>query len=354
MAVLGNGFVNMSDFARAKGSDGTVEGDAINIIAETNEILDDAIARPCNGKNKHETTVISGIPRGNPNWGRLNKGIPGSKVDRTKVEETTGFVEERSTVDARFKDIEGDANFSAFRMQEASGILEGMGQDMAASWFYENSDTNADGIMGLAPRYDDMSAENGSQIIDAGGTGSDNTSIWFVTWAPNACHLIYPPDTTAGVTREDKGEQRVSDGNGDPFYAYEETFKWHTGIAVRDFRKIVRIANIDINELMAETVPLYKFMRKALYQGHGFRKSDKGTQIPGANLDGNFITPRTSIYCNSDVFEALDAMSSNNYGSSDNFIRLSQMEIQGKEVDTYRGMPIRQCDALLNTEQRVV
>jgi len=51
--------------------------------------------------------------------------------------------------------------------------------------------------------------------------------------------------------------------------------------------------------------------------------------------------------------EALDALA-HNAGASDNFTRLKPMEIEGKEVLTYRGIPIRETDALLNTEARVV
>jgi hypothetical protein len=50
--------------------------------------------------------------------------------------------------------------------------------------------------------------------------------------------------------------------------------------------------------------------------------------------------------------EALDALSTNS-GASDSFVRLTPMEIQGNEVLTYRGIPIRETDAILNTEAQV-
>jgi len=60
-----------------------------------------------------------------------------------------------------------------------------------------------------------------------------------------------------------------------------------------------------------------------------------------------------AIYCNRDVLEALDALATN-AGASDSFVRLKPMEIEGKEVMAYRGIPIRESDAVLNTEARVV
>ena len=62
---------------------------------------------------------------------------------------------------------------------------------------------------------------------------------------------------------------------------------------------------------------------------------------------------RIAVYCNRDVMEALDAANTN-ADSGDNFTRLKPMEIEGKEILTYRGFPIRESDSLLNTEARVV
>ena len=60
----------------------------------------------------------------------------------------------------------------------------------------------------------------------------------------------------------------------------------------------------------------------------------------------------TCLYANRDVLEALDALGTN-AGASDNFVRLKPMEVEGMEVDTYRGMKISQVDQIVNTEARV-
>jgi hypothetical protein len=96
-------------------------------------------------------------------------------------------------------------------------------------------------------------------------------------------------------------------------------------------------------------------MKDALYQWHGARRADQGLNGVGDVGDGNFKMGRGTIYCNKEVFSALDSLGTN-AGASDNFIRLGfkDMEIQGKEVLTYRGFPIRQVDQLVNNEARVV
>lgn len=332
MATLGNKFVDLIDIYKLKdGSDQFVP--VIEMLAEMNPILDDAIAVECNKGTSHLHTVRTGLP--SVAWGMLYKGIDQSKGRTAQVEDTTGFVEGLSTVDERLLQISG--NPGAVRLSEATSYLESMSQEVANKLFYGNSASDPEQFMGLSPRFNLKSATNGNQIVDAGGVGSDNTSIWFIGWGENTCHLLYPKGTQAGVSREDKGSQRVTDASGNAYYAKEELFRWHIGLAVKDWRYIVRIANIDVSNMQGGSVALYNFMRKAYYKLQSRR-------VPNGQL---------AIYCNRDVLEALDALATN-AGTTDSFIRLKPEMIEGKEVMTYRGIPIRETDALLNTEARVL
>lgn len=332
MATLGASFIDLIDVYKLQDGKGNFVP-VIEMLLEMNPILDDAIAMECNKGTTHMHTVRSGLPT--VTWGKLYQGIPNSKSGTAQVEDTTGFVEGLSTVDKRLLDL--STNEGAVRLSEAQAYLEAMSQEAATKIFYGNSASDPEEFMGLAPRFNSLSAANGGQIIDAGGTGSDNTSIWFVTWGDNQCTLLYPKGTQAGVQREDMGEQRVLDGSGNPYYAKEEKFTWHIGLAVKDWRYVARIANVDVSNMQAGSVALYSFMRKAYYKLQNRR-------VAGGKL---------AIYCNRDVLEALDALATN-AGASDNFVRLKPMEIEGKEVMTYRGIPIRETDAIVNTESRVV
>jgi len=331
MATLGNSFVDLIDIYKQQDGRGQFVP-IIEMLMEMNPILDDAIAVECNKGTTHLHTVRTGLP--SVTWGKLYKGIPNSKSGKAQVEDTTVFVEGLSTIDKRLLDL--STNEGAVRLGEAQAFLESMSQEVADKMFYGNTASDPEEFMGLAPRFNDLSAANGNQIIDAGGTGTDNTSMWFVTWGDNQCNLLYPKGTQAGVQREDKGEQRVVDGDGNAYYAMEELFTWHVGLAVKDWRYVSRVANIDVSNMAAGSVALYDFMRKAYYQLQNRR-------VAGGKL---------CIYCNRDVLEALDALATN-AGASDSYIRLKPMEIQGEEIMTYRGIPIRETDALLNTEARV-
>lgn len=332
MATIGSSFVDLIDVYKSQDGRGQFVP-VIEMLMEMNPMLDDAVAVECNKGTTHLHTVRSGLP--SVAWGKLYKGIPNSKGKKAQVEDTTGFVEGLSTVDQRLLDL--STNEGAVRLSEAQSFLEAMSNEVQSKLIYGNSASDPEEFMGFAPRFNDLSAPNGGQIIDAGGTGSDNTSIWFVTWGDNQCNLLYPAGTSAGVQRDDKGSQRVNDDDGDAYYAKEEMFTWHIGLAVKDWRYVSRVANIDVSEIGDGTVALYDFMRKAYYKLQNRR-------VAGGKM---------CIYCNRDVLEALDALATN-AGSSDSFIRLKTMEIEGQEVTTYRGIPIRETDALLNTEARVV
>ena len=332
MATLGSTYFDLIELYKRQDGMGNFV-DVIEILSEMNPVLADAIAVECNKQTSHLHTVRAGLP--DVSWGRLYQGIPNSKSGTAQVEDTTGFVEGLSTIDSRL--LELSTNEGAVRLGEAMAYLEAMSQEVSRKVFYGNTASDPEEFMGLAPRFNSLSAANGGQIVDAGGTGSDNTSIWFAAWGDGQCQLLYPKGTQAGVKREDMGEQRLTDASGNAYYGKEEKFTWHVGLAVKDWRYVSRIANIDVSNLKANNVALYDFMRKAYYKLQSRR-------VAGGNM---------AIYCNTDVMESLDALATNG-GSSDSFVRLTRKEIQGEEVLMYRGIPIRESDSLINTEARVV
>lgn len=337
MAGIGASYIDLLDVLKRQDPDGSI-APVIELLMELNPMLKDMYAVECNNGTQHRHTIRTGLP--DVAWGMLYKGISQSKSRTAQVDDTTGFVEGLSTIDKRVLEI--SKNPAALRLSEAKAYLESMAQEVQATMIYGNSNADPEEFMGLAPRFNDLSAQNGNQIIDAGGTQSANTSIWFVTWADHACHTLYPEGTKSGVTREDKGEQRVLDDNSDAYYVMEELFRQHIGLAVKDWRYVARIANVDLTNNSADDIDgsgnsLYHYMRKAYYALQNRR------QPMGGSL---------RIYCNTDVLEALDALGTNT-GTTDNYVRLKPMEVQGEELEAYRRIPLRETDALHNAEARV-
>lgn len=340
MATTGNTYLTLADLFKQQDGDGQVTSQIIELLSETNPILQDMIAIECNNGTGHLTTVRTGLPSGT--WRKLYQGIQPQKSTNKQVTDSTGMLEARSEIDADLVALSG--NSGQFRLNEATAFLEGMNNDMASTLFYGDTDQHPERFMGLAPRFNSYRAvpntpaqDTADQVVHGGGTGADNTSIWMVVWSERTVHGIYPKGTMAGLNRKDLGEIDADDPDGGKYRALAEMFKWHNGLSVRDFRYVVRIANIDVSDLRAGTLDIYDLMRKGYYRL--FQRKVTGG--------------RAAIYCNRDVLEALDAGSTPTKSTSASFVRLSPMEVDGREVMGYRGMPVRECDAILNTEAAV-
>ena len=159
MAVVGTTYPNLQDVA-SRTKDGKIQRIA-EILNETNEILDDALYIEANNTTGHQTTVRSGLPT--PTWRQLYQGVQPTKSKTVKVMDTIGMLEAYSEVDVELANLNN--NSQEFRMSEDKAFLEGMSQEMANTLIYGNTKTDPEKFMGLAPRYNDSSAENGANII---------------------------------------------------------------------------------------------------------------------------------------------------------------------------------------------
>lgn len=340
MPTIGSTYPNLIDMYK-----GSAEGQVIEILNQQNPILDDAIATQCNMDAVHRHMIRTGLP--SVAWGRLYQGVPQSKSTMQQVDDTTGFLEAASTIDTRLLKLASDP--ARARLTESAPFLEAMNQEMATGIFYHDTATTPEKFKGLAARFaaynsnsPNISSPNvANQVIHGGGAGADNTSIWFVTWGDHATSLLYPKNSKAGVSMEDKGEQRVADGSGNPYYVKETMFSWHIGLFVKDYRYNARVANIDVSNMRAGQVDLWALMRQAYYRLWSRRRDAVGSRI--------------AIYMNRDVLEILDAQSSDRalLAANPNYTGLGHAQVEGKEVRTYRGIPIRETDAILNTEALV-
>lgn len=341
MATLAQTYASLADIMKAT-EDGKKIATVIELLNQSHGVTQDFMATECNMGATHRHTIRTGLPTGA--WGKLYQGVPQSKSHRQQVDDTTGFYEQSFPIDCRLLELAADK--SAYKMSEAYAHIEAMNQEIASGFFYHSTSSAPERFDGLSSRYSSVSSgQTAINVIDGGGTGSDNTSIWFVTHGVNDTCVLYPKGTQAGLKMEDMGKQRTTDDQGRPYYIEEVMFTWHFGVAVKDWRNNVRIANIDVSDMQAGSVDLYGLLRKGYYKMHGPRRNGK--------VNNQLGTGRTVMYCNRDVLETLDALATNQ-GSSDNFTRLRPMEIEGDEVLSYRNMPIRETDALLNTEARVV
>jgi len=336
MATLGTTYLNLIDQMK-KGNNGLNE--IVEALHQLSPFMQDANVMTCNQGTKHKHAIRTGLP--SVSWGALYQGIPQSKSQMTEVEDTTGFVEGLSSVDKRLMKLYGE-KARLMRQSEGRSFLEAIAQEVESSIWYSDVRVNGKKFHGLAPRYNTLA---NPCVVGGGGVGSDNTSIWMVTHGDGQVSVITPEGIEAGITQEDMGQQRVLDGSGNPYYVMEEKFEQHLGITVKDWRYSGRIANIDVSNALAGTVDVYGLLTSLFYKLQGRRHYKLGA-------DGQPTQGRTVIYMNRTMLEVLDKLATNK-ASADNFIRLRPMEIQGQEVLSWRGIPIRETDALLNTEAAI-
>jgi len=332
MAALGGTVLTLVDFAKSLDPNGNVAA-VIELLSITNEILTDMLWAEGNLPTGHRTTVRTGLPT--VAWRLLNGGVVPSKSTKAQIDEQCGKMEAWSEVDCALARLNG--NVGAFRLSEARSFLESMNQEFCSVLFYGNSGVNPEKFTGLSVRYGAISgAGNKQNVIDGGGTGSVNTSVWLVAWGDQTISGIYPKGSPAGLQQNDFGEQTVQLNTGigtSRMRAYQEQFVWDCGIKLVDWRYVVRFCNIDTTNLVAESTPadLIKGMIKMVHK------------IPTMAMG------RLAFYMNRTVFEMLDIQrwEAAKY-------QLTFSVVDGINTPTFRGIPIRRTDSLLNTETRVV
>jgi len=331
MATLSTTNPTLADVAARMTPDGGIDPSIVEMLNETNEIIDDMTVIEANGFTEHKTTVRSGLPGGT--WRKLNWGVQPEKSRTVQIKDAMGMLETFAEVDKALADLNG--NSAAWRLSEDRAFIEGLNQTMATTLFYGDSSIDTEKFMGLTPRFNTLSAENGQNIIDAGGTGSDNASVWLVVWGPNTLHTIYPKGSQAGLHSYDLGEDVLFDADGGRYRGYRTHYKWDIGLTLRDWRYVVRIANIDMQALTKNA-------------SAGADLIDLMTQA--VELPPNLGMGRAAFYMPRKIRSFLRRQITNKVAAS----TLTMDQIAGRAVVAFDGVPCRRTDALLLTEARVV
>ena len=339
MATLSNSNLTLADWAKRSDPDGRVPIVA-ELLSQTNEILDDCVFKEGNLPTGERVIIRTGLP--SVYFRALNQGIPGSKSTTAQVDEACAILEARSEVDKDLAMLNG--NTAQFRLSEDTAFLEAMNQTQAETMFYGNPGTDPKKFLGLAPRYGDLSADNAVNILDAGGSGSDNASVYLVVWGDQTVYCPFPKGSKAGLTHEDLGEQTVYNSDGTRLQAFATRYQWKNGLVVKDWRYVVRICNIDISDLLASSntqtasasTNLVKLMARALYR------------IP------NMAMGRAAFYMNRTVHSGMSIAA---LDKSQNVLSIQEGLSQFGSAQSYLsflGVPLRRVDALINSEARVV
>ncbi|MEN9709578.1 major capsid protein [Caudoviricetes sp.] len=338
MATLATTNLTLADWAKRTDPDGRIPIVA-ELLSQSNEVLEDCVFKEGNLPTGERVVIRTGLPT--VYWRALNQGIPSSKSTTAQVDEACGILEARSEVDKDLAMLNG--NTAQFRLSEDTAFLEAMNQTQATTLFYGNPATDPKQFLGLATRYSDSSAANGQNILKAGGSGSDNTSIYLVVWGDQTVYCPFPKGSKAGLIHEDLGEQTVYNSDGTRLQALATRYQWKNGLVVKDWRYVVRICNIDVSDLIGQTgsqastasTAIIKLMARALYR------------IP------NMAMGRACFYMNRTVHSGLSiaALDKSQYVLKINE-GLSQFGTPYSWL-SFLGIPLRRVDAILNAEALV-
>ena len=328
MSLIGTTAVTLADIAKRTDPNGKIDA-IVEMLSQTNEVLEDMPFVEGNLPTGHKTTIRTGLPT--VAWRLLNYGVPQSKSQTQAVTDTCGMLEAYAEVDKSLADLNGNA--ASFRLSEDRAFLEAMNQEMAATLFYGDTAQNPERFLGLSARYstlDKTKSATAENIINAGGaTANKLTSVWLTCWGDQTVHGIYPKGSKAGFNHEDKGQVTLFDPSGNKYEGYRAHYKWDIGLTLRDWRYVVRVANIDlatitddklIEYLVAavETLPNQKLGRPIFYMNRQARTRLRNALRRSAN------------------------------------VHLSLGEAAGKHVLAFDEIPVKRCDALTNTEAKIV
>jgi len=311
------------------------------LLSQTNEILTDCVVVQGNLPTGHRVTISTGLPT--VYYRALNQGIATSKSTTVQVDENMAITEARSEVDIDLAMLNG--NTAEFRMQEGRQFIEGMNQTVATGMFYGNPAVEPKQFLGLTQRFSDTTAGNGQNIIKSDGLGAlAQTSVWLVCWGDNTTYCTFPKGSQAGLLHENLGRQTSYDA-GSPglrMEVFADRYQWKIGMVVKDWRSVVRICNLETADFAAlanDMAPtdlnnLLHLMTRAV------------TRVPRGVLNQS----RPTFYMNQSVFAVLMRVALEKSVAALSIQDSASQFGRPNQMLSFLGVPIRQCDAILNTE----
>jgi hypothetical protein len=301
------------------------------IIAQENDVLADVPWARGNLVTGDRHLVRTAKPRATIR--KINEGIEATSSKTEAHVDSCVELTSRGIVDMAELKIAPEP--AKFLLSENKPHIAVLGEDLCASLFYSNDPA---GIVGFQARYNKLTNKvTSSQIVDAGGTGANLASIYFVKWDQEEVTGIYPRNATAGLSILTRENELIPD-NGNPkklFRAHVTDFSWFVGLKVRDHRYIARVCNIDMADL-----PTNDALRQKLFE----------YMILAKNKIHHVTQGRVVCYVNPELFSWLEVAAFNK----------SNMNLTYKDIAadtrilTFSGIPIRRNDCQSEPETQVV
>jgi hypothetical protein len=337
MAGLGTEY-NLMDLARITLSDGKL-AKVYDMVTENTPIIRDLMMVQCNRIDEFEHAELTGLPTSY--YVMLGQGYPKSKATTKIVKDGTARVGNRFEVDRETARLSG--NVPEFMSKQEMFHIKSVMEKIEETIIY-GAAVDVDEFIGIHARLSTPSADrknSGYNIINGGGTGSDNMSVLGIVHSTETFHGIYPQGQKAGL--EIDRIDSVSGADGVPItdpidstrelLGYKRFVQQILGIAVPSWHGIVRICNIDNSLLIADASTGADL--NVLFQRMALRM----TRVK---------IGKKKIYVNDTVYSFIMQQLSKTVGGNVGF-----SQVQGQEQVQFWGIDIEVCDALLINEATV-
>jgi hypothetical protein len=347
MAAIGNTTDTLINWVKTRNPDQKAAF-IIELLNQSNEMIPDIQWEPGNnGPFGNRTSVQIALPTVSVR--QIGEAVTMSTSREAQFDDGMSIIEGFAESDIILADASGDVG--NYRLRRTRAFTEAMSQKFSQLFWYGDSTLNTKEFFGMTSRYAALSGfANSQNVLNGGGSGSTNASMWFITHGDKSLTGIFPVGTPGGMHHEDWGKQLSVQSTGYPntvLAVYRDQYYWHAGLSLKDWRWNVRICNIDVNNLVAESgaVDLLKIMQKALMRLPSIGIPASTTGNPMTNLTN---PGRTVIYTNRTIREMLGIQAQNKVSNT-----LTWMDVDGRKELTFQSVPIRNSDALLSTENAV-
>lgn len=341
---IDNGMLSLSELIKRLDPNGNV-APVVSILEENNELIPDIKWNEGNLINGDQITIETSEP--DVYWLHENVGIPSSHSTTAIITETCGKLGACSDVSA---DLLERYDFDpVYRLQEDKAVIRAIGKKATSHFFYGSKATNPEAFDGFTPRYNKLSGErNSKNVVDCGGRTKDGelTSLWIVGWGDKVGG-IYPKGTKAGIQETDEGPVWIDDGTkrNTQIKILRTTYKWNIGLAVKDWRYVVRLCNIPLSALRSGT-------------GIGTGDTREGKNLLMYIIEGLSKLPaearnQARIYANNDVLSALNTIALRSQSNVVKFMETTNEFGKTGAWSSFLGVPLRRVDQLVNTEKEV-
>ena len=311
-----------------------VDRETIETMSQENPILNDIPWLPENTSNGYKHRERISLPTVVAR--KYNQGVMASKGGtKTVIDPRTELMTKLELDNSFLEDFDDAAEALADAQQEHR---EANGDKLGQVLFYGSR--GAESLLGLTPRYNSLNTDysTAEYIID-GSVGITNPtnlgSIWIVSWNKKTVHGFYPKKSKAGLIEEPLQNAEVEGENGGTLPGKVQYFKWKAGLTVKDYRSVVRIANIDTVKAMTGNITAgVPDLENLILKGLRKLKKKGGKVV---------------IYAGENIISALDIQHLGRYKNS-----FPLKDFAGELLTVVCGnVPVRQQDCLLSTEELV-